>query len=105
MIVPAFGDDRRIIPVFSRSGSSFISYRHQQLGHRVPGLLGWGHHMFVSGQSVLAALSSAPSLSDRDPDGHQGLQLDHDHVQRRDSLGTTPHAVRAGVLWVFTIGG
>jgi len=71
MIVPAFGVIGEIIPVFSRNGSSVDKFiANHSLGHRVPGFLVWGHNVRQR-PVVLGALSSAPSLSDRDPDGHK----------------------------------
>src|SRR5438045_8938452 len=55
MIVPAFGVVSEIIPVFSRKrlfGYQFIAI--SSLAIAFLGFLVWGHHMFTSGQSVLA---------------------------------------------------
>ncbi len=55
MIVPAFGVISEIIPVFSRKkmfGYQFIAV--SSLAIAFLGFLVWGHHMFTSGQSVLA---------------------------------------------------
>src|ERR1700761_9205178 len=55
MIVPAFGVVSEIIPVFSRKrlfGYQFIAISSLAIAFLC--VLVWGHHMFVSGQSVLA---------------------------------------------------
>jgi cytochrome c oxidase subunit I len=55
MILPGMGVISEIIPVFSRKhifGYRFIAF--SSIAIAVIGFLVWGHHMFVSGQSVLA---------------------------------------------------
>jgi cytochrome c oxidase subunit 1 len=55
MILPGMGIVTEIIPVFSRKpifGYKAIAY--SSVGIALLGFLVWGHHMFVSGQSVLA---------------------------------------------------
>ncbi|HEX8989791.1 MAG TPA: cytochrome c oxidase subunit I [Rhodocyclaceae bacterium] len=57
MILPAMGVASEIIPCFARKrvfGYRFMAYAI--LGIAVVGFLVWGHHMFVSGQSVYASL-------------------------------------------------
>jgi cytochrome c oxidase subunit 1 len=57
MILPSMGVISEIIPCFSRKrifGYQFIAI--SSLGIAFLGFLVWGHHMFVSGQSVYAAL-------------------------------------------------
>src|SRR6186713_1213459 len=56
MIVPAFGVVSEIFPCFSRKrifGYKFIALSSVAIA--ILGFLVWGHHMFVSGQSVVAA--------------------------------------------------
>jgi cytochrome c oxidase subunit 1 len=56
MIVPAFGVVSEVIPTFSRKrifGYKFIALSSVAIA--ILGFLVWGHHMFVSGQSVVAA--------------------------------------------------
>src|SRR6187431_1189503 len=56
MIVPAFGVVSEIFPSFSRKrifGYKFIALSSVAIA--ILGFLVWGHHMFVSGQSVVAA--------------------------------------------------
>ncbi|HEX5855230.1 MAG TPA: cbb3-type cytochrome c oxidase subunit I, partial [Thermoanaerobaculia bacterium] len=57
MIVPALGVQSELIANFAKKkifGYSFVAFA--SLGIAVLGFLVWGHHMFVAGQSVYAAL-------------------------------------------------
>jgi len=57
MVLPAMGVVSEIIPCFARRpvfGYRFMAYAI--LGIAVIGFLVWGHHMFVSGQSVYAGM-------------------------------------------------
>jgi len=57
MVLPSMGVVSEIIPCFARKrvfGYRFMTYAI--LGIAVVGFLVWGHHMFVSGQSVYAGL-------------------------------------------------
>ncbi|MGE3959001.1 MAG: cytochrome c oxidase subunit I [Vicinamibacterales bacterium] len=57
MILPAMGIISEIIAAFSRKqvfGYSFVAFA--SIGIAVIGFLVWGHHMFVAGESVYAAL-------------------------------------------------
>jgi cytochrome c oxidase subunit 1 len=57
MVLPAMGVASEIIPCFARQrifGYRFMAYAI--LGIGTIGFLVWGHHMFVSGQSVAASL-------------------------------------------------
>jgi cytochrome c oxidase subunit 1 len=57
MVLPAMGVASEIIPCFARKrvfGYRFMAYAI--LGIAVIGFLVWGHHMFVSGQSVYAGM-------------------------------------------------
>lgn len=57
MILPAMGVISELISCFSRKyifGYQFVAY--SSIGIAVLGFLVWGHHMFVSGQSVYAGL-------------------------------------------------
>lgn len=56
MILPAMGVVSELIPTFSRKhifGYKFIAY--SSLAIAILGFLVWGHHMFTSGQSVMAS--------------------------------------------------
>jgi cytochrome c oxidase subunit 1 len=106
MVVPAFGVIGDIIPVFSRKrifGYKFIAV--SSLAIAFLGFLVWGHHMFVSGQSVLAgsifsaitfliAISTAIKVFNWIATMYKGrIHLD------------TPMLYALAFLWVFTIGG
>jgi cytochrome c oxidase subunit I len=57
MVLPAMGVVTEIVPCFARKniyGYKFIAF--SSLGIAVLGFLVWGHHMFVSGESVYAAM-------------------------------------------------
>jgi cytochrome c oxidase subunit 1 len=57
MVLPAMGVVSEIVPCFARKrvfGYRFMAYAI--LGIAVIGFLVWGHHMFVSGQSVYAGM-------------------------------------------------
>jgi cytochrome c oxidase subunit 1 len=57
MILPAMGEQSELISCFSQKrvfGYRFVAY--SSLGIALLGFLVWGHHMFVSGQSVYAGL-------------------------------------------------
>ncbi|HEY2798917.1 MAG TPA: cytochrome c oxidase subunit I [Thermoanaerobaculia bacterium] len=57
MVLPAMGVVSEIVPTFSRKsvfGYRFVAYASVAIA--VLGFLVWGHHMFVSGQSVYAGL-------------------------------------------------
>ena len=96
MVLPAMGVVSEIIACFARNrvyGYRFMVYAI--LGIGVIGFLVWGHHMFVSGQSMYAGVAfSFLSFLVAIPVGHQGLQLDRDAVQGRD-LARRADAVRA----------
>ena len=57
MILPGMGVISELIPCFSRKrifGYNFVAF--SSLGIAVLGFLVWGHHMFVSGQSIYAGM-------------------------------------------------
>ena len=98
MVLPGMAVISEIVPCFSRRpifGYYLIAF--SSIAIAVLGFLVWGHHMFVSGQSMYAGHGLFDSeLSRRHPLGHQGLQLDVDHVQGLDPVRHT-NALRAGV--------
>jgi cytochrome c oxidase subunit 1 len=58
MILPGMGVMSEVIPCFSRKniyGYSFVAFSSVAIA--VLGFLVWGHHMFVAGQSVFAAMA------------------------------------------------
>ncbi len=57
MVLPGMGVISELVPAFSRKkifGYNFVAF--SSLGIAVLGFLVWGHHMFVTGQSVYAGL-------------------------------------------------
>jgi len=106
MIVPAFGVISEIIPVFSRKrmfGYKFIAI--SSLAIAFLGFLVWGHHMFTSGQSILAgtifsaitfliAIPTAIKVFNWITTMYKGVI----HLE-------TPMLYALAFLWVFTIGG
>jgi len=106
MIVPAFGVIGDIIPVFSRKrifGYKFIAI--SSLAIAFLGFLVWGHHMFVSGQSVLAGtIFSAITFLIAIPTAikvFNWITTMYKGVIHLD----TPMLYALAFLWVFTIGG
>ena len=89
MVLPAMGVVSELVAAFCRKqvfGYTFVAFA--SLGIAVLGFLVWGHHMFVAGQSVYAALIfSILSFLVAHPVGRQGLQLDGDDVQGIDVVG------------------
>jgi cytochrome c oxidase subunit I len=58
MVLPAMGVISEIVPCFARKnifGYKFVAFA--SLGIALIGFLVWGHHMFVSGQSVYASMT------------------------------------------------
>ena len=82
MILPSMGVVTEIISTFSSKkpfGYTFIAFSSVAIA--VFGFLVWGHHLFVSSQSVYAGHGVLDSeLHCGDPFGDQGFQLDRDHV-------------------------
>jgi cytochrome c oxidase subunit I len=106
MIVPAFGVVSEIIPVFSRKrifGYKFIAI--SSLAIAFLGFLVWGHHLFVSGQSVLAGtIFSAITFLIAVPTAikvFNWITTMYKGVIHLD----TPMLYALAFLWVFTIGG
>ena len=86
MIIPGFGVISELIPCFSRR--KIFGYRFMAMALMSIAILGflvWGHHMFVSGQSMYAGIVFlGHQLLHRDSVGHQSFQLDRDALQRFD---------------------
>jgi cytochrome c oxidase subunit 1 len=106
MVVPAFGVVSEIFPVFSRKrifGYHFIALSSVAIA--ILGFLVWGHHMFTSGQSVIAstvfsgitfmiAIPTAIKVFNWITTMYKGaIHLD------------TPMLYSLAFLWVFSIGG
>lgn len=106
MIVPAFGVISEIIPAFSRKrifGYKFIAL--SSLAIAVLGFFVWGHHMFTSGQSVLAGtLFSALTFLIAIPTAIKVFNWIATMYKGRIHLDT-PMLYALAFLWVFTIGG
>jgi cytochrome c oxidase subunit 1 len=83
-------------------GYDFVAF--SSLAIAIIGFLVWGHHMFVSGQSVYAGLVfSLPDHAGRRAFGHQDLQLDRHALQ--GSVWHAPMLYAIGFIGLFTIGG
>jgi cytochrome c oxidase subunit I len=106
MVVPGFGVISDIIPVFSRKkifGYSFIAM--SSLAIAFLGFLVWGHHMFTSGQSVLAgSIFSAITFLIAIPTAIKVFNWISTMYKGRIHLDT-PMLYALAFLWVFTIGG
>jgi len=106
MILPGMGVVSELIPCFARKpmfGYRFVAYATIAIG--VFGFLVWGHHMFVSSQSVVCRDDFFdPQLSGVCPVGDQGLQLDGHALQRLDNISNAD-ALCFRVIGLFTIGG
>src|SRR5687768_10125860 len=106
MIVPAFGVVSEILPVFSRKrifGYKFIAV--SSLAIAFLGFLVWGHHMFTSGQSVLAgSIFSAITFLIAIPTAIKIFNWISTMYKGRIHLDT-PMLYALAFLWVFTIGG
>ena len=78
MILPGMGVMSELITCFSRKrifGYSFVAF--SSLAIAMISFLVWGHHMFVTGQSIYAGLIfSVPELSGGHSLGGEGVQLD-----------------------------
>jgi cytochrome c oxidase subunit 1 len=106
MALPAFGVQSELIAAFSKNrvfGYSFVAFA--SLAIAVLGFLVWGHHMFVSGQSLYGGLVfSLLSLLIAIPSGikvfNWALTLHRGSVSFY-----TPLLYAIGFLGLFTIGG
>jgi cytochrome c oxidase subunit 1 len=106
MIVPAFGVVSEIITCFSRKrifGYKFIALSSVAIA--ILGFLVWGHHMFTSGQSVVAAtVFSAITFLIAIPTAIKVFNWIATMYKGRIHLDT-PMLYALFFLWVFTIGG
>jgi cytochrome c oxidase subunit 1 len=106
MIVPAFGVISEIIPVYSRKklfGYAFIALSSVAIA--ILSFLVWGHHMFVSGQSVLAgSIFSGITFLIAIPTAIKVLNWISTMYKGAIHLDT-PMLYALMFLWVFTIGG
>ncbi|RYD89322.1 MAG: cytochrome c oxidase subunit I, partial [Sphingobacteriales bacterium] len=106
MILPAFGVVSEIIPCFSRKrifGYKAIAF--SSLAIAVLGFLVWGHHMFVSSQSIYAGLVfSLLSFMVAVPSAIKVFNWTATLYKGHVSL-STPMLYALGFLGLFTIGG
>lgn len=106
MIVPAFGVVSEIISAFSRKqifGYKFIAMSSVAIA--ILGFLVWGHHMFTSGQSVLAGtIFSAITYLIAIPTAIKMFNWIATMYKGRIHLDT-PMLYALAFLWVFAIGG
>ena len=88
MVLPAMGVISELVSTFSARSRIRIRIRgYSSMAIAVIGFLVWGHHLFVSGQSVYAGPGVlVPELLRRHPVSHQGLQLDGHAIQGVDLL-------------------
>jgi cytochrome c oxidase subunit I len=106
MIVPAFGVISEIITAFSRKdifGYAFIALSSVAIA--VLGFFVWGHHMFTSGQSVLAStIFSAITFLIAIPTAIKIFNWVATMYKGQIHLDT-PMLYALAFIWVFTIGG
>lgn len=106
MVVPAFGVISEIISAFSRQevfGYKFIAMSSVAIA--LLGFLVWGHHMFTSGQSVLAgAIFSSITFLIAIPTAIKVFNWVATLYRGKIHL-ETPMLYALAFLWVFTIGG
>jgi cytochrome c oxidase subunit I len=106
MVVPGFGVISELIPVYSRKrifGYSFIALSSVAIA--ILSFLVWGHHMFVSGQSVLAgSIFSGITFLIAIPTAIKVLNWISTMYKGAIHLDT-PMLYALMFLWVFTIGG
>ena len=106
MIVPAFGVVSEIFPVFSRKrifGYKFIALSSVAIA--ILGFLVWGHHMFTSGQSVIAGtVFSAITFLIAIPTAIKVFNWITTMYKGSIHLDT-PMLYALAFLWVFVIGG
>jgi cytochrome c oxidase subunit 1 len=106
MVVPGFGVISELIPVFSRKkifGYKFIALSSVAIA--ILGFLVWGHHMFTSGQSLLAGtIFSAITFLIAIPTAIKTFNWISTMYKAKIHLDT-PMLYALAFLWVFTIGG
>jgi cytochrome c oxidase subunit 1 len=106
MIVPSFGVINQIVPCFSRR--PIFGYKMMSaaiMGIAVVGFLVWGHHMFVSGQSMYAGMVfSVLSFVVAIPSAVKVFNWTA--TMRKGSVSAdTPMLYALGFIGLFTIGG
>jgi cytochrome c oxidase subunit 1 len=106
MVLPAMGVASEIIPCFARRpvfGYRFMAYAILAIG--VIGFLVWGHHMFVSGQSVYAGMVfSLLSFMVAVPSAIKVFNWTATLYKGRITFGA-PMLYALGFVGLFTVGG
>jgi cytochrome c oxidase subunit 1 len=106
MVLPSFGVLNEIIPCFSRR--PIFGYKFMAgaiLAISLLGFLVWGHHMFVSGQSMYAGMIFAIlSLLVGIPSGIKVFNWTAT-MYKGQIIGKTPMLYALGFVGLFTIGG
>jgi cytochrome c oxidase subunit 1 len=106
MVLPAMGVASEIIPCFARRpvfGYRFMAYAILAIG--VIGFLVWGHHMFVSGQSVYAGMVfSLLSFMVAVPSAIKVFNWTATLYKGRITFGA-PMLYGLGFVGLFTVGG
>jgi cytochrome c oxidase subunit 1 len=106
MILPGMGVISEVIPCFSRKrifGYHFVAF--SSLSIAVIGFLVWGHHMFVSGQSVYAGMAfSALSFIVAVPSAIKVFNWTAT-LYKGSIAYATPMLYAFGFIGLFTIGG
>jgi cytochrome c oxidase subunit 1 len=106
MVLPAMGVASEIIPCYARRpvfGYRFLAYAILAIG--VIGFLVWGHHMFVSGQSVYAGMVfSLLSFMVAVPSAIKVFNWTATLYKGRISFGA-PMLYALGFVGLFTVGG
>ncbi|HEV3202822.1 MAG TPA: cbb3-type cytochrome c oxidase subunit I [Gemmataceae bacterium] len=106
MILPGMGVVSEVIPCFSRKnifGYHFIAF--SSIAIAVFGFLVWGHHMFVAGQSVYAAMAfSILSFLVAIPSAIKVFNWTAT-LYKGSVVYTTPMLFALGFIGLFTVGG
>jgi cytochrome c oxidase subunit 1 len=106
MVLPAMGVVSELIAAFSRKavfGYSFVAFA--SIGIAVIGFLVWGHHLFVAGQSVYAAMVfSVLSYLVAIPSAVKVFNWTAT-LYRGSVVLTAPMLYALGFIGIFTIGG
>lgn len=106
MVLPAMGVASEIIPCFARKGVfGYRAMTYAILGIAAIGFLVWGHHMFVSGQSVYASMTfSLLSFLVAVPSAIKVFNWTATLYKGRISLHA-PMLYALGFVGLFTVGG
>jgi cytochrome c oxidase subunit 1 len=106
MILPGMGVVSEVLPCFARkSAFGYTAIAFSSVGIAVIGFLVWGHHMFVAGQSVYAAMAfSFMSYLVAIPSAIKVFNWTATLYKGSISYGT-PMLFCLGFIGLFTIGG